>query len=60
MGAENWIRSSRCSPEGNCVELRRGLTEVIVRDSKGAASAILTFAAAGPWSSFMEHCRAAH
>ena len=57
MDGEDWIRSSRCSPEGNCVELSRHRTEVIIRDSKGDANATLTFAAADPWTSFMEHCR---
>jgi hypothetical protein len=38
-----WIRSSRCGPQHNCVELSHRTAGVILRDSKGDKAAVLMF-----------------
>lgn len=38
-----WIRSSRCTPGNNCVELRLRRDVVDVRDSKQVDSEVLNF-----------------
>ncbi len=48
----NWVRSSRCTPNNNCVEVRVGHDEVGVRDTKNAGGAVLTFDRGG-WTSFL-------
>lgn len=53
-----WIRSSRCGPNHNCVELGLGDAEVIIRDSKSGGPAILIFRLAS-WSAFVQSCRSA-
>jgi hypothetical protein len=47
-----WVRSSRCVPNNNCVEVRVGHDEVGVRDTKNSAGAVLTFDRGG-WTSFL-------
>jgi hypothetical protein len=55
--AERWVRSSRCTPSGNCVELNPDVAgKVGVRDSKAGAAAFLTFGR-GSWSAFLGQCR---
>jgi hypothetical protein len=39
-----WIRSSRCTPDNNCVELRLRHDGASVRDSKNAGGEVLIFA----------------
>lgn len=51
-----WIRSSRCTPGKNCVEVGRSDTEVIIRDSKSRST--LGGLEAAPWMAFLAHCRA--
>jgi hypothetical protein len=38
-----WVRSSRCVPNNNCVEVRVARDGVGVRDSKNAGGAVLAF-----------------
>ncbi|HEX6355415.1 DUF397 domain-containing protein [Actinophytocola sp.] len=38
-----WVRTGKCTPNNNCVELRFGGDVVTVRDSKNVDSAVLTF-----------------
>lgn len=38
-----WVRSSRCVPDNNCVEVRIGRDAVGVRDSKNVSVAMLAF-----------------
>jgi hypothetical protein len=52
---ESWVRSSRCGPKSNCVELGRCAAGVIIRDSKSAAT-LRTFSNA-QWTAFLAHCR---
>jgi hypothetical protein len=47
-----WIRSSRCTPQNNCVELRSGPGSVDVRDSKNAGGTTLAFGHA-EWTTFL-------
>jgi hypothetical protein len=47
-----WVRSSRCVPNNNCVEVRVGLDEVGVRDTKNSGGAVLRFDRGG-WASFL-------
>ncbi len=47
-----WIRSSRCTPQNNCVELRSGHDSVGVRDSKNAGGTTLAFGRA-EWTTFL-------
>jgi hypothetical protein len=49
---QNWVRSSRCVPNNNCVEVRVGLDEVGVRDTKNSGGAVLRFDRDG-WTSFL-------
>jgi hypothetical protein len=56
-----WIKSSRCGPQANtnCVELHRGIAEVVaVRDTKGG-DAVLLFADAS-WQAFLARCQSGH
>jgi hypothetical protein len=46
-----WVRSSRCTPNNDCVEVAGG-TSVGVRDSKNATGPTLEFAP-GPWLEFL-------
>ena len=48
----NWVRSSRCVPNNNCVEVLVGPGVVGVRDSKGTDEAILAFRR-DRWISFL-------
>lgn len=51
--ADSWIRSSRCVPHGNCVEVSRGVAGLVaVRDSKGVATEFLAFGHR-QWSEFL-------
>lgn len=54
--ATTWLRSSRCTPGKNCVELADGRAGMIIRDSKSAATLPPLDSAA--WSTFLKHCRA--
>jgi hypothetical protein len=57
MAADGWIRSSKCSPTQNCVEVNRSVTGLVrVRDSKGESAAILAFAGAR-WVTFLRELR---
>jgi hypothetical protein len=51
-----WVRSSRCVA-GDCVEVRRSLDGVAMRDSKDVGAGILSFEA-GAWSAFLTDLRA--
>jgi hypothetical protein len=48
----SWVRSSRCSPNNNCVELQLGREAVRVRDSKAGAGPELAFDQTG-WRAFL-------
>lgn len=50
-----WLRSSRCTPKKNCVELRGTHAGVVVRDTKSTAT-LHPFDGAG-WAAFLAHCR---
>jgi len=49
-----WVRSSRCTPSNDCVEIARG-PSVGVRDSKNVAGPTLEFGP-GAWSEFLARC----
>jgi hypothetical protein len=51
-----WLRSSRCTPTKNCVEIGATDTGVIIRDSKSGTT--LRAVGAVPWAAFLAHCRA--
>jgi hypothetical protein len=51
-----WLRSSRCSPDWNCVEVGRGGAGVIIRDSKGKIA--LRALDSVQWTALLAHCRA--
>jgi Domain of unknown function (DUF397) len=38
-----WVRSSRCTPNGNCVEVQRADHTVRIRDSKSVGMGRLAF-----------------
>lgn len=38
-----WVRSSRCTPNGNCVEVQRADHAVRIRDSKSVGAGGLAF-----------------
>ena len=50
-----WRRSSRCSPDGRCVDISRACDSTIVRDSKGDLT-LQAFDEA-QWSAFVRYCR---
>lgn len=52
----SWLRSSRCTPNKNCVEVRRVDAGVIIRDSKSRAT--LRTLGDHPWATFLARCRA--
>lgn len=53
MSTQNWVRSSRCRPDGLCVELNREESGVVrVRDSKSGGEPVLAFQDR-PWSEFL-------
>lgn len=54
----NWIRSSSCGPQHNCVELCHAAERVIIRDSKSGAATLLLFDR-DQWSAFVRSCREA-
>ena len=43
MHTPRWVRSSRCTPHNNCVEIRVDVNSVGVRDSKNIGAAPLRF-----------------
>lgn len=43
MNSQKWKKSSRSSPDGNCVELACGQGERSVRDSKNVTGPVLVF-----------------
>ena len=47
-----WVRSSRCSPNNNCVELRLNRESVRVRDSKAGEGPELAFGQSS-WQAFL-------
>jgi hypothetical protein len=47
-----WVRSSRCSPNNNCVELRLSPESVRVRDSKAGEGPQLAFDQSS-WRAFL-------
>lgn len=49
-----WVRSSRCTPSNDCVEVARGAA-VGVRDSKNTAGPVLEFGP-GSWAAFLARC----
>jgi hypothetical protein len=49
-----WRRSSRCSPQLNCVEVSRAGANVIIRDSKGKDA--LHALDSAQWRTFLTHC----
>jgi hypothetical protein len=51
-----WVKSSRCGPGKNCVELRRDGAAVLVRDSKSRA--VLPALDGDQWIALLAHCRA--
>ncbi len=48
-----WVRSSRCTPNGNCMEVLVGEETVGLRDSKSTRAGNLFFAR-HRWSDFLE------
>ena len=54
--AGGWLRSSRCNPEWNCVEIGRAGARVIIRDSKGEIT--LHAVDRAQWTALLAHCRA--
>lgn len=53
MSTRKWVRSSRCRPDGICVELNRDDGGVVrVRDSKSGGEPVLAFQDR-PWSAFL-------
>lgn len=58
-GPVRWIRSSRSYGAGNCVEIAApGGERVVVRDSKNANGAVLTFSPL-QWNAFVASVRGA-
>lgn len=53
--AGSWLRSSRCSPELNCVEVGTGETGVLIRDSKSRIT--LQPIDIARWTAFLTYCR---
>ena len=51
-----WLRSSRCTPKKNCVEVGHDDSGVIIRDSK--SSTTLRPLDEAHWTAFLTHCRA--
>lgn len=51
-----WLRSSRCSPDYNCVEVGRIGARVVIRDSKGKIT--LHALDSAQWMALLAHCRA--
>jgi hypothetical protein len=56
IGAGFWRRSSRCSPEWNCVEVGKIDESLIIRDSKGRIA--LRALDTRQWAALLAHCRA--
>lgn len=50
-----WRRSTRCSPNLNCVEVSRNDPGVIIRDSKGKVA--LRVLDSAQWMTFLRYCR---
>lgn len=50
-----WIRSSRCGPGKNCVELSRDGRDMLVRDSK--SQTVLAALDHDQWIALLAHCR---
>lgn len=51
-----WVKSSRCGPGKNCVELCRDEDGMLVRDSKSRA--VLPALTDNQWIALLAHCRA--
>ena len=51
-GNEVWVRSSRCSPNNNCVELQLNPESVRVRDSQAGQGPELAFDQSS-WRAFL-------
>jgi len=50
-----WLRSSRCNPELNCVEVTTARAGVIIRDSKDETA--LPPLDTTQWTAFLAYCR---
>jgi hypothetical protein len=50
-----WLRSSRCNPGKNCVEVGHTEAGVIIRDSKSRTA--LHALNEVSWTAFLTHCR---
>ncbi len=48
-----WTKSSYSGQQGNCVETRRALSEVLIRDSKDPQGPVLAIPEAA-WAKFVE------
>jgi hypothetical protein len=51
-----WVRSSRCNPGKNCVEIGRADQGVVIRDSKSGTT--LRTLEDTSWTAFLALCRA--
>jgi len=52
-----WVKSTRSTSNGNCVEVASTATGVAVRDSKDPDGPVLRFSAES-WQRFIDHIRA--
>ncbi|MFC7546713.1 DUF397 domain-containing protein [Plantactinospora sp. GCM10030261] len=55
--ARTWVKSSRCGPGANCVEVRQHHSGVLIRDSKDPAGPRITVGA-DAWRRFLDGVQA--